>query len=248
MNMRFVATATILTFNLFRSIQAGIVPIEDCNKCEVDTFDGEFALAIKELGFDYKNCKFLDLIYEIDDGQLEHGGRQDQLYPISLCKYCSLIDNCGKDCGEDGVVKLKETPKISKRGGATVPEPGCDEPYCKICKDDCIWLFSLCDGILTDKNYATGEIVANHQLQFDKLSQIDAFHTCGFSITYQYGNYLLALNHKTLFWHCKVDDYGLYKIYDKKIGAQCSPVQLIVLQAKQCKKKYDHKSFPASSS
>ena len=47
MNMRFVATATILTFNLFRSIQAGIVPIEDCNKCEVDTFDGEFALAIK---------------------------------------------------------------------------------------------------------------------------------------------------------------------------------------------------------
>ncbi|RCK54553.1 Cell wall mannoprotein PIR1 [Candida viswanathii] len=247
--MKFTTTsAAAFTLSLFVVAQPGVVPVEDCNKCEVDTFDGEFALSVKELGFDYKNYKFLDLVYEIEDGQLEHGSRPDQLYPISLCKYCSLVDHCGKDCGEDGVVRLKEHPKISKRGGVSVPEPGCDEPYCKICKDDCIWLFNLCDGVLTDKNYATGEIVANHQLQFDKLSQIDAFRTCGFSITYQYGNYLLALDHKTVFWHCKVDDYGLYKIYDKKIGAQCAPVQLIVLQGKHCKKRYDHKSFPAVSS
>lgn len=249
--MKFITTISTLGLSVSVLVQAGIVPAEDYDTCEVDTFDGEFALAVKQLGFDYTNAKFLDLIYEMGDGQLEHGARSDQLYPVVLCKYCSLYDNCGENCGqncgEDGLVKLKETPKIDKRDSVTIPDPGCDEPYCKVCKADFIWLFSLCEGILSDKNYAIGEIVANHQLQFDELSQIDAFHTGGFSITYQYGNYLLALNKNTVFWHCKVNDYGVFKVYNKKIAAQCSPIQLIVLQAKTCKKKYNQTSFPGSS-
>ena len=41
----------------------------------------------------------------------------------------------------------------------------------------------------------------------------------------------MALDHKIDFWHCKVDDKGLYKIYDKSIGEQCSKIKLIVLKS-----------------
>ena len=44
----------------------------------------------------------------------------------------------------------------------------------------------------------------------------------GFSIVYIEGNYYLALNHEIKFWHYKVDDKGLYKLYNKSIGEQCS--------------------------
>ena len=44
----------------------------------------------------------------------------------------------------------------------------CEYPYCEIHNTDCDLLITLCGGVLTDDKHATGEIVANHQFQFDK--------------------------------------------------------------------------------
>ena len=107
----------------------------------------------------------------------------------------------------------------------------CEYPYCEIHNTDCDLLITLCGGVLTDDKHATGEIVANHQFQFDKPPQKDALHKKGFSIVHTEGTYYLALDHKIDFWHCKVDDKGLYKIYDKSIGEQCSKIKLIVLKS-----------------
>ena len=82
----------------------------------------------------------------------------------------------------------------------------CEYPYCEIHNTDCDLLITLCGGVLTDDKHATGEIVANHQFQFDKphkrmpyirkdsqsfiLKELTIWHP----------------DHKIDFWHCKVDD------------------------------------------
>ena len=91
-------------------------------------------------------------------------------------------------------------------------------------------VITLRDGVLHDERHATGEIVANHQ--FHSINHHKRMpYTKGFSIVYTEGNYYLALDHKIKFWHCKVDDNGLYKIYDKSIGEQCSEIELIILKS-----------------
>ena len=47
----------------------------------------------------------------------------------------------------------------------------CNYPFCELYEDNCDLLLTLCDGVLHDDRHATGEIVANHQFQFDKPPQ-----------------------------------------------------------------------------
>ena len=90
-------------------------------------------------------------------------------------------------------------------------------------------LLTLCDGVLHDDRHATGEIVANHQFQFDKPPQKMPYIKGIFHCLHSW--YYLALDNKIKFWHCKVDDNGLYKIYDKSIGEQCCEIELIILKS-----------------
>ena len=132
--------------------------------------------------------------------------------------------------------KKKKAHRYAKRCGGgddddCEDDERCNYPYCELYDDNCDLVITLRDGVLHDERHATGEIVANHQFQFDKPPQKDALHKKGFSIVYTEGNYYLALDHKIKFWHCKVDDNGLYKIYDKSIGEQCSEIELIILKS-----------------
>ncbi|EEQ45385.1 conserved hypothetical protein [Candida albicans WO-1] len=249
-NMKFSTAA--LTLSLFAIVNSSVTTYgagfggddDDNSKhhkydCEIDTYEWKFALAVKE----WKHCqdkKFcqdtnLDLVYEGDDGQLYHGC--DGTYPYSKCKHCTNVftggddddDNCDDDCK-----KKKKKVYFAKRGDDDDDDKcddKCEYPYCEIHNTDCDLLITLCGGVLTDDKHATGEIVANHQFQFDKPPQKDALHKKGFSIVHTEGTYYLALDHKIDFWHCKVDDKGLYKIYDKSIGEQCSKIKLIVLKS-----------------
>ncbi|CAX40082.1 covalently-linked cell wall protein, putative [Candida dubliniensis CD36] len=155
-------------------------------------------------------------------------------------------DNCKDEKCDD---KCKDDEKCHDhwKGDDKCDKHHCKYPYCEIHNTDCDLLITLCNGVLKDKRDATGEIAVNHQFQFDKPPQNDALHKKGFSIVHTEGTYYLALNHQIEFWHCKVDDKGLYKIYDKSIGDQCSKIELIVLKSDEkatnddcdddCKKK-----------
>ncbi|RCK62303.1 Cell wall protein PIR5 [Candida viswanathii] len=232
--MRFSTAA--LPFALFAIVNSGApAPYKahgytPPNDCEIDTFEWKFALAVLELDCDYRKYNgdhYLDLVFEIPDGQLEHGC--GPVYPLSNCEDCFDAFNYGG-----------YTPKKTKykRGGESCGDGDeCElEPFCEIDAIDCDLLITLKNGVLKDEKHRTGEIVANHQFQFDKPTQPDALYTKGFSIVHEHGAYLLALEHKTKFWHCKVNEKGLYKIYDAKIGGQCSPIELLVL-------KSDEKAF-----
>lgn len=177
------------------------------------------------------------------DDKQKHDHCKDDNKCHDKCKDKKCDDKCkdGDDkCHDD----CKDDDKCDKHH--------CKYPYCEIHNTDCDLLITLCNGVLKDKKDATGEIAANHQFQFDKPPQKDALHKEGFSIVNTEGTYYLALNHKIEFWHCKVDDKGLYKIYDKSIGPQCSKIELIVLKSDEkvtfsnddcdddCKKKQKH--------
>ena len=225
-------------------------------ECDFDTFEWKFGLAVKELKHRGKNWGKdvdLDIVYESDDGQLYHGCKE--VYKASKCRNCyetfEFSDNessdeegSGSDCEDDECKKRKKkVHRNYKRGGYGSERrqsdcesdcersERCNYPFCELYEDNCDLLLTLCDGVLHDDRHATGEIVANHQFQFDKPPQKDALHKKGFSIVYTHGNYYLALDNKIKFWHCKVDDNGLYKIYDKSIGEQCCEIELIILKS-----------------
>ncbi|KAI3405963.1 hypothetical protein KGF56_001182 [Candida oxycetoniae] len=215
---------------------AGYVPTTTkcCDDSEITTFEHPFGLGVKECDDDT-----IYLVFEIGDGQLEHDCEtvccKSTPTPISDCDD-DCEDDCEDDCQEEYGDDYKH--KVYKRGEKYYkkkysPKKSYDysplcHPYCVIDKE-CEDLFTLCDGVLYDEKYATGSIVANHQFQFDKPAQVDALFTCGWSIVYKDGYYLLALNDCTTFWECAVDDNGLYKLYDACIGGQCKEIEIIIL-------------------
>ncbi|RCK56544.1 Cell wall mannoprotein PIR1 [Candida viswanathii] len=104
---------------------------------------------------------------------------------------------------------------------------------CTIEKEECVDTFTLCDGILKDECERIGEIVANHQFQFDNPIQPDALYTCGWSIVNGDDYLLLALNGCTDFWECPVDDCGTYKLYDASIDCKCKEVEIVIILIKE---------------
>ncbi|KAI5964422.1 hypothetical protein KGF57_001096 [Candida theae] len=93
------------------------------------------------------------------------------------------------------------------------------------------WLpvFTLKNTVLKDSHGKIGSIVANHQFQFDYPVQPDALYTSGFSIVYQNGYPLLALNGKTTFWNSQASS-TIWKLYDKPITSNSRSVELVVIK------------------
>ena len=88
--------------------------------------------------------------------------------------------------------KKKKAHRYAKRCGGgddddCEDDERCNYPYCELYDDNCDLVITLRDGVLHDERHATGEIVANHQFQFDKPPQKDALHKKGFSIVYTEG-------------------------------------------------------------
>ncbi|CAK9437211.1 uncharacterized protein LODBEIA_P15890 [Lodderomyces beijingensis] len=157
----------------------------------------------------------------------------DDYYGDDCCDYdCCDDDCCDDDCDEH---KKYYSGYKKKRGDYYSKKKSSYDYLCyDYCSADisCYDTFTLCDGVITDEEKRIGEIVANHQFQFDFPTQPDALFTCGWSIVYKDGYYLLALNKCTTFWECAVDDCGTYKIYDKCIGGQCREVEIVVIYDK----------------
>jgi hypothetical protein len=85
-------------------------------------------------------------------------------------------------------------------------------------------VITLSDGILTDDQGRTGEIVNNTQFQFDKLVQNNAEFTSGFSIC---ENGTLAIAGTTIFYACLSGTFD--NLYYQSQGAQCFPVYIDII-------------------
>lgn len=216
-------------------------PTPCCQDSDITSFSGEFALGVKEL------CDEDDVIYlvfELPDGQLEHNGVTVDCgcHPTTTtttpCEPtttpCAEPEPIVDDCNDD---KKKRWYKPKPKPVPTpIPTPNglsalC-HPYCSIEElvSDCTTdYFTLCDSVLKDGKYRTGEIVANHQFQFDSPVQPDALYNKGWSIEYKDDYYLLALNECTTFWECPVDDCGLWKLYDASIDSKCKEIEIVII-------------------
>ncbi|CAI5755763.1 unnamed protein product [Candida verbasci] len=214
---------------------------------EFYTFDKKFALAVKEYCSDDKNY---NLVYENDCGEAVYSCDPCQTYPKCDCLDCYDTDDYDKCYDTDDYDKCYEVdvaagsvPSLSMAIPSTIPTltaaadistyGGKYKKFCEICDKDEYVFFTLCNTVLKDECDRTGEIACNHELKFVECEDPKAIYDKGFSIKYQLGQWLLALNHKTLFWSCKVDEKCLFKIYDKKIACHCEPIELIVIVAKK---------------
>ncbi|GAB7350198.1 hypothetical protein MBLNU459_g0858t1 [Dothideomycetes sp. NU459] len=83
---------------------------------------------------------------------------------------------------------------------------------------------TLSNGVLTDDEGRTGEIVANYQFQFDPVIQAGAIYTGGWSVC---SNGTLALGSSAVFYQCLSGTF--YNLYDESTGAQCNPVFINVI-------------------
>ncbi|KAK4555614.1 hypothetical protein LTR86_007367 [Recurvomyces mirabilis] len=89
--------------------------------------------------------------------------------------------------------------------------------------DDTTLMITLNNGILKDAKNRQGEVVANHQFQFDSPLQAGALYTAGFSAC---SNGSLALGGSAIFYQCLSG--GFYNLYDQSQGGQCSPIYLVM--------------------
>ncbi|KAF2490823.1 hypothetical protein BU16DRAFT_530430 [Lophium mytilinum] len=83
---------------------------------------------------------------------------------------------------------------------------------------------TLNNGILIDSHNRVGAIVANHQFQFDGPPQAGSIYTGGWSAC---ANDSLALGGTTLFYACTSGEFR--NLYDEYVGAQCSPINIIII-------------------
>ncbi|CAF9929196.1 hypothetical protein IMSHALPRED_007848 [Imshaugia aleurites] len=81
-------------------------------------------------------------------------------------------------------------------------------------------IVSLKNSVLTDQDGRTGEVVANHQFQFD--NPVQGPTTSGFSVC---SNGSLAINGNALFYGCNSGSFS--NLYDISIGAQCYPIYIV---------------------
>lgn len=89
---------------------------------------------------------------------------------------------------------------------------------------------TLQNGILRDHHGRIGSIVASRQFQFDgPVPQHGAVFAAGWLVT-QDG--YLALGNMTSFYQCRLGDFN--NLYDTPIAAQCSSVNLEVVELVEC--------------
>lgn len=80
---------------------------------------------------------------------------------------------------------------------------------------------TLQNGVLKDSQGRTGNIVANHQFQFDNPIQDNAIYTSGWSVC---SNGSLALT-SAVFYQCLSGTF--YNLYDQSQGGQCNAVYIV---------------------
>ena len=97
------------------------------------------------------------------------------------------------------------------------------------CKTNSTLTLTLSNGILTDAHGRTGYIASNFQFQFDNPPQSEAILTSGWSVC---SNGALALGGSTIFWQCLSGSF--YNLYDRNWAAQCSPVDVRVVDFIDC--------------
>lgn len=249
-----IAQATLTPYSGYSGYSGGDDDKYRHGKSGIETLRGKFALAVKELlGYEHGKHKDKDLhiVYEIDDGQLQYGDRKDYIY------YPYRNENSEEECSDedDDHHKKKKRPhrhggksddddddKKWKRGGDYSDDNDNDSDddlrFLTISYNDKYDFFTLKNTVLHDEKGATGEIVANHQFQFDKPPQKDALYDKGFTIVEKDDYYVLALKGKTKFWNSAVDDKGAFKIYDEEINENSKPIELIILKVEKHGKKY----------
>lgn len=82
---------------------------------------------------------------------------------------------------------------------------------------------TLKNGILHDSLGRTGDIVANHQFQFDGPPQAGSIYTGGWSVC---ANDSLVLGGSAIFYKCASGNF--YNLYDISIGDQCIPCYIVI--------------------
>ncbi|CAH2448039.1 Protein with internal repeats 1 [Komagataella phaffii] len=98
------------------------------------------------------------------------------------------------------------------------------------CLTDSSLALVLEKGVLTDAQGRIGAIVANRQFQFDgPPPQAGTIYAGGWSIT---DDAKLALGNSTTFYQCLSGTF--YNLYDEKIGEQCEPVELDIVDLIEC--------------
>ncbi|RCK60543.1 putative cell wall mannoprotein PIR32 [Candida viswanathii] len=251
------------------------------------SYDGKFYLAVKE----YSNDKYYDIVYQLNDGQIEYGNYEK--YPIKRDNSSDCVDSTvttteyetstyttvvgevtaaeeesvatdefsfvESSATDDASFVIEEEPLETEEPSDVFSEEPSEEPTSEessveptpsfeelptssegVYKRDGSlgyhktppkYWFTLDCGVIKDSKGRIGEIVANHQFQFDYPVQPDALYTKGFAVVTYKGVKYLALNGKTRFWNSAVNDQGVYKIYDKPITDQSKPINIVVLDA-----------------
>ncbi|WPK23684.1 hypothetical protein PUMCH_000926 [Australozyma saopauloensis] len=137
-----------------------------------------------------------------------------------------FVSSYGLHSPHGGLVQKRD--KVEASDNAAVEAVGALVPVA--CTTDTVLQLSLKDGILRLEGDRIGSIVSNHQFQFDgPTPQHGAIYAAGWLVT---PNGVLSLGGSTLFYQCTSGDF--YKLYDELIGAQCSPVQLDVIELVAC--------------
>ncbi|CAK4032580.1 hypothetical protein MYCFIDRAFT_86151 [Lecanosticta acicola] len=80
---------------------------------------------------------------------------------------------------------------------------------------------TLNNGVLKDQSGRTGEVVANHQFQFDQILQPNAIYTSGWAVC---SNGSLVLGNQAVFYQCLSGNF--YNLYDQSQGGQCGPIYI----------------------
>ena len=90
------------------------------------------------------------------------------------------------------------------------------------CRSEATLAMTLKDGILLNSQGRTGYIAANYQFQFDKLTQIGAVYTAGWSVC---SNGSLALGGSTTFYQCLSGNF--YNLYNENWVSWFASVTLL---------------------
>lgn len=105
-----------------------------------------------------------------------------------------------------------------------------DSSFPESCFSDSALSMTLKESILVDSHGRIGSIVANRQFQFDgPPPQAGAIYAAGWSVT---DDGKLALGNSTTFYQCLSGNF--YNLYDQTQGAQCTAVELDIINLVKC--------------
>lgn len=127
-------------------------------------------------------------------------------------------------------VSFDHTYFLDDAGHLVDLQPNVTEPQSAVCEAPSIVL-RLDNGILTDERNEIGGIVANRQFQFDgPPSQAGTIYNGGFNLmsdSSSSSSRWVAIGTNEVWWLC--NSGGFANIYDMKIGDQCRPAKMHVI-------------------